>query len=77
MLTNDFSGIYDYELEEALHAAETINNDFIDGYYRNDLELNNAIDKERAHWAKVLEPDGFQCFNGHFTIELKRYKLIK
>jgi len=64
MLTTDFTGTYDYEREEAKHAASYILDDVYDGYI-NPEELPFTLEKERQHWKKHL-PDTFEDFDKHF-----------
>lgn len=69
MLTSDFTGIYDYEKEEAEHAAAGLLEDLACGYTNpEDFELR--LLKERAHWRKYL-PDTFEDFDKHFREAIK------
>ena len=69
MLTTDFSGTYDYEREEAEHAAQYILDDLNDGYITPD-EFQDRLAKERQHWKKCL-PDTFDDWNNHFDRVIK------
>ena len=64
MLTNDFTGAYDYEKEEAEHAARYILDDLNDANISPE-ELAERLQKERAHWKKCLS-DTFDDWNKHF-----------
>ena len=69
MLTTDFTGTYDYEKEEAEHAAAGLLEDLACGYTKpEDFELR--LLKERAHWRKCL-PDTFEDFDKHFREAIK------
>ncbi len=70
MLTTDFSGTYDYEKEEAKHAANYILEDLYDGYLTLE-ELPERILKERTHWKKCI-PETFDDFNKYFTNEINK-----
>lgn len=72
MLTTDFTGTYDYELEEAKHAASGIHEDFCDEYYDSMDDVHEAILKERIHWKNQLSEESFNEFNNYFTAELKK-----
>ena len=65
MLTTDFTGTYDYEQEEAKHAASYILNELYDGEITPE-QLPLKLEKERQHWKKHL-PDTFEDFDKHFT----------
>lgn len=65
MLTTDFSGTYDYEKEEAIHAAGFILEDLACGYITPE-ELPDRVNKELAHWKKCI-PETFDDFLRHFT----------
>lgn len=69
MLTTDFTGTYDYEQEEALHAAGYLLDDLACGYC-NPKDFDIRVTKEQAHWRKCL-PDTFDDFNGHFMAAIK------
>jgi hypothetical protein len=69
MLTTDFTGTYDYEKEEAEHAARYILDDFIDGEITLE-ELPERIMKERIHWKKCL-PETFDDFDKHFLTAIE------
>ena len=65
MLTTDFTGTYDYEKEEAEHAARYI----LDSVYDGDLtadDLPETLLKERTHWKKCI-PETFEDWDAHFT----------
>ena len=64
MLTTDFTGTYDYEQEEAKHAASYILNELYDGEITPE-QLPLKLEKERQHWKKHL-PDTFEEFDKHF-----------
>jgi hypothetical protein len=68
MLITDFTGIYDYEKEEALHAANYILESLHDGNITPGT-LPAAILKERQHWRKYL-PDTFNDFDRHFNAQI-------
>lgn len=72
MLTTDFSGTYDYEKEEAYHAATILNEAFIEGYYSTRGEYEEACAKELAHWGMVFknDVDAFEDFKRHFEAAL-------
>lgn len=70
MLTTDFSGDYDYEKEEAVHAANYILEDLYAGYLTFE-ELPERIQKERAYWKKCI-PETFDDFNKYFTEEINK-----
>jgi len=68
MFTTDFTGTYDYEKDEALHAARYI----LDSLYDADIspdELPGVLMKERAHWKKSLR-ETFDDWDKHFTREI-------
>lgn len=65
MLTTDFTGTYDYEKEEAEHAARYILDELNDAYITPE-ELGARIHKELAHWKKCI-PDTFEDFERHFN----------
>lgn len=69
MLTTDFTGTYDYEKEEAEHAANSLLDDLALAYCTPE-EFDFRITKEQIHWKKCL-PETFDDFNKHFlaTIE--------
>lgn len=69
MLTSDFSGTYDYEKEEAQHAAQFLLDDIFDGYLSHE-EVPAKIEKERQHWKKCL-PDTFEDWDRHFTAAIE------
>lgn len=69
MLTTDFSGTYDYEKEEAQHAAQFLLDDIYDGLLSHE-ELPAKIEKERQHWKKCL-PDTFDDWDRHFTATIE------
>ena len=66
MLTTDFTGTYDYEMEEAHHAAQYIVEDYADGYIESSDELHHRINKERMHWKTCL-PETFEDFDKHLS----------
>lgn len=68
MLTTDFTGIYDYEQEEALHAANYILESLHDGEISPGT-LPATILKEMQHWKKHL-PDTFEDFYKHFNARI-------
>ncbi len=70
MLTTDFSGTYDYEKEEAIHAAAYILEDLYDGYLTFE-ELPERIQKERTHWKKCI-PETFDDFDKYFIEEMNK-----
>ena len=72
MLTTDFTGTYDYEMEEAHHAAQYIVEDYTDGYIESSDELHHRINKERMHWKKCL-PETFEDFDKHFIAYLRQH----
>ena len=72
MLTTDFSGTYDYEREEAEHAADSILEDLACGYITPD-ELPDRMNRELAHWNKCL-PDTFDDFLRHFNAAMEKGK---
>jgi hypothetical protein len=72
MLTTDFTGTYDYEMEEAHHAAQYIIEDYTDGYIESSDELHRRINKERMHWKKCL-PETFEDFDKHFIAYLRQH----
>ena len=69
MKTTDFTGTYDYEQEEALHAAGHLLDDLACGYCTPD-GFDAKVTREQAHWRKHL-PDTFDDFNGHFMAAIK------
>ena len=77
MLTTDFSGAYDYEQEEALHAANYILESLHDGEISPGT-LPAAILKELQHWKKFSPKfnDGlpiyfiFGDFEEHFNAQI-------
>jgi len=54
MLTTDFTGTYNYAVEEANAEADSMLEDFANGYYRTKDELHQAVIKTRDHWIKVF-----------------------
>jgi|DEB19_MinimDraft_3_1074340.scaffolds.fasta_scaffold28297_3 hypothetical protein len=69
MLTTDFTGTYDYEKEEAEHAANYILEDIACGYL--DLEdIQAKVDKERVYWKKCI-PEAFEEFDKYFLEFIK------
>ncbi len=72
MLTTDFSGTYDYEREEAEHAADSILEDLACGYITPD-ELPDRMNRELAHWKKCI-PDTFDDFLRHFNAAMEKGK---
>lgn len=68
MLTTDFTGTYDYEKTEAIHAADYILELLHDGEITPGT-LPAEILKERQHWKKHL-PDTFQDFDKHFNAQI-------
>jgi hypothetical protein len=68
MLTTDFTGTYDYEKEEALHAANYILESLHDGEI-SPGNLPATLLKERQHWKKHL-PDTFEDFDKHFNARI-------
>ena len=69
MLTTDFTGTYDYEKEEAEHAADFILDDLYDGYITPE-ELPARLLKELTHWKKCI-PDTFEEFEKHFNARIE------
>ena len=53
MLTTDFTGTYDYEMEEAHHAAQYIIEDYADGYIESSDELHHAKPNRLDHCRTV------------------------
>jgi hypothetical protein len=51
-LTTDFTGTYDYEREEGAEVGDHFLEGIESGYYRNADEYQQAVIKERNHWAK-------------------------
>jgi hypothetical protein len=72
MLTTDFTGTYDYEMEEAHHAAQYIVEEFTEGFIESSDELHHRINKERMHWKKCL-PETFEDFDKHFIAYLRQH----
>ena len=70
MKTIDFSGTYDYELEEAQYAANYLLEDLADGYCSLE-EFYIKVERERIHWKKCI-PDTFDEFDKYFTEEIKK-----
>ena len=68
MLTTDFTGTYDYEQDEALHAANYILESLHDGEITPG-KLPAALLKERQHWKKHL-PNTFEDFDKHFNARI-------
>lgn len=73
MLTTDFTGTYDYEKEEAQHAAGFILDDLASGYITPE-ELPDRINRELVHWKRCL-PDTFDDFQTHFSAAIEAGKL--
>jgi hypothetical protein len=69
MLTNDFTGTYDYEKTEAELAANYLLDDLAFAYC-NPEEFDFRITKEQIHWKKCL-PDTFDDFNKHFLAAIQ------
>ena len=69
MLTTDFTGTYDYEKEEAEHAANYLLEDLACGYTKPE-EFELKLLNERVHWRKCL-PDTFEDFDKHFREAVK------
>lgn len=69
MITQDFSGVYDYEKEEAEFVATALLEDLRSGYYRDKNEFDAAVKKELSHWEHVLSdlPGSFLDFERHFN----------
>ena len=74
MKNTDFSGSYDYELEEAQQAAEDILDDLEHGYLSSE-ELPARIERERIHWKKSL-PETWEEFDKYFLEFLKNANAI-
>ena len=68
MLTTDFTGTYDYEQEEALHAANYILESLHDGEISPAM-LPGSLLNERMHWKRHL-PDTFEDFDKHFNARI-------
>lgn len=70
-LVTDISGTYDYEREEAEHAARNILDDIAEEY----LEPHNVpatIERTLARWKTTLENVGsFAEFEQHFLAALR------
>ena len=69
MLSTDFTGTYDYEKEEADHAANYILEDIACGYLEHQ-QLQARVEKERAHWKKCI-PETFDEFDKCFLDFIK------
>ena len=70
MKTTDFSGTYDYERTEADFCAGTILDHIRHGYHTRET-LDEAVRKERAHWAKYLDDgESLNDFLRHFDAAL-------
>lgn len=69
MLTTDFTGTYDYEKEEAQHAASYLLEDLSLAYITLE-EFPDKILKELTHWKKCI-PDTFDDFERHFKAEIE------
>jgi hypothetical protein len=69
MLTRDFSGEYDYERSEANYVAESFE-DYIACEYTAD-EYKGRVEKELAHWSKILTPEGLADFKDQFNKRTK------
>lgn len=76
MKTSDCTGSYDYERSEAQTAGEELLADLCSGYYSPE-QFEQAIERERTHWAKILTPEGMADFTDEFnkTITLTGYAL--
>jgi len=71
MLITDFTGTYDYEKAEALHSADYILEDLREGLIAAE-ELPAKIERERAHWSRMLrDPQSFADFDRHFHEALR------
>lgn len=68
MLTTDFTGTYDYEKTEALHAADYILESLHDGEI-SPATLPDVLLRERQHWKKYI-PDTFEDFDKHFNARI-------
>jgi hypothetical protein len=68
MLTTDLTGTYDYEMQEAIEAANYILESLYDGEISPGT-LPAAILKERQHWKKYLA-DSFDDFDKHFNARI-------
>jgi hypothetical protein len=75
MLTTDFSGTYDYEREEAEHAAQCIFEDIQEECLSRE-ELPARIERERVHWKRSLDAESFNEWNKHFISALQRQGLV-
>ena len=69
MKTTDFTGTYDYEQEEANHAANYLLEDLALGYC-TPHGFDAKVTKEQMHWRKHL-PDTFDEFNKYFIQAIK------
>ena len=69
MLTTDFSGTYDYEKTEAVHAAEILLEDLQEGYITSS-ELPARIEKTLSKWQSLLNSESFKEFESHFLATL-------
>lgn len=66
-LTTDFSGTYNYAIEEAKSLAESMLESLAEGYYNPD-QYHQAVIRERQHWQKVFDdPAEFKEFADEFN----------
>ena len=70
MKTTDFTGTYDYEQDEADHAADYILEDIYCGYLAHH-EISARIEKERMHWKKCI-PETFEDWDRHFLAAISK-----
>lgn len=67
MRTTDFTGSYDYEKAEALHAAEVLRDDLEFGSIEPH-EVEAYIEQVLAKWQASLSADSFAEFKTHYLL---------
>ena len=56
-ITTDFSGTYDYEVEEAASVAQSFIEGLEEGFYSTIDQYQQELIRERAHWLKFDDFD--------------------